>query len=308
MKKLGLIAFAMLAGLMSASVWATPVPSGSPRTYVSTNGRDQGACQNPCLTFQYALSQTSVGGEVIAVESGNFGPVTITNSVTIEAAPGVYAGITPVGSAAGVTVNGVSGANVVLRGLTIYGGSGGDGIDFNGGAALSVENCAINGVGGVSNGIAQTSSGKLSVKDTVISGSGDGVSLKATGAHASLSHVWLENGGNGLILTVGAVASISNSVISGNALPGIIVAFGADLNVESCLVANNGNIISPDIGAGILAEDGGTVLVSNSTVTNNATYGFYEQTSGTFDTRGNNTVAGNGTAPTFGTITPVGGV
>ena len=305
MKKLNLIALAMLVGLISSSAWAFPVPSGSPRTFVSISGRDQGGCQNPCLTFQYALSQTSVGGEVIAVDSGNFGPVTITNSVTIEAARGVYAGITPPASpGAGVTVNG---GTVILRGLTISGGSGGDGIDFNGGAALSVENCAINGVGGVSNGIAQTSSGKLSVKDTVISGSGDGVSLKATGAHASLSHVWLENGGNGLILTVGAVASISNSVISGNALPGIIVAFGADLNVESCLVANNGNIISPDIGAGILAEDGGTVLVSNSTVTNNATYGFYEQTSGTFDTRGNNTVAGNGTAPTSGTITTVGG-
>jgi len=294
MKKLGLIAFAMLAGLMSAPVWATPVPSGSPRTYVSTNGRDQGACQNPCLTFQYALSQTSVGGEVIAVESGNFGPVTITNSVTIEAAPGVYAGITPVGSAAGVTVNGVSGANVVLRGLTIYGGSGGDGIDFNSGAALSVENCVINGV--EASGISDSSSGNLFANDTVIRNcAGFGVQLYgSSAAHASLSHVWLENDLTGLLVNYG-VTSISNSVISGNTNDGIAVGASAEVNVESCQIANNGRN-----GIGIVS---GTVRVSNSTVTDNAGKGLY-QNGGTLYSRQNNTVAGN-SPDTSGTITPL---
>ena len=299
MKRLNLIALAMLVGLISSSAWAAPVLSGSPRTFVSISGRDQGSCQNPCLTFQYALSQTGVGGEVIAVDSGNFGPVTITNSVTIEAAPGVYAGITPVASNAGVTVNGISGASVVLRGLTIPGGSGGDGIDFNSGLALAVENCVINGV--IGNGINDTSSGNLSVKDTVIRNcGGDGVNLNASGAHASLSHVWLENNNvDGLEAPSGA-ASISNSVISDNSKNGIAVD-GGEVNVEGCQIANNGH-------DGVFA-DSGTARVSNSTVTDNDNCGF-DQFGGTFYSRQNNTVAGNdgGTCNAAGIITPFGGI
>jgi len=290
MKKLGLIAFAMLAGLMSAPVWATPVPSGSPRTYVSVNGRDQGACQNPCLTFQYALSQTSVGGEVIAVESGNFGPVTITNSVTIEAAPGVYAGITPVGSGAGVTVNG--GSSVVLRGLTIYGG-GGDGIYFDSGAALHVENCVISGVS--STGIFADSSGSLFVTDTVIRNNGDGISIGVlAGTHVTLNRIRLEKNSDDGLLVGEALVSISNSVISGNGQNGI--ENRGEVNVEGCLIANNGS-------AGIDALTTGTVRVSNSTVTDNAGKGLY-QNGGTLYSRQNNTVAGN-SPDTSGTITPL---
>ena len=260
--------------------------------YPSTPG-----CQtiaNPCQTFNYALSQTLPGGEVIAVASGAYAPATITHSVTIEAAPGVYAGITPVGSGAGVTVNGIAGTIVVLRGLTIQGGSG-DGIDFNSGAALHVENCVINGMG--SNGIADSSSGNLFVKDTVIRNCGTfGVQLYgSSAAHASLSHVWLENDLTGLLVNYG-VTSISNSVISGNTNDGIGAGASAEVNVESCQIANNGRN-----GIGIVS---GTIRVSNSTVTDNTKYGLY-QNGGTLYSRQNNTVAGNVGGDTSGTITPL---
>src|SRR5208282_1189897 len=218
----------------------------------------------------------------------NFGPVTITNSVTIEAAPGVYAGITPVASSAGVTVNGITGANVVLRGLTVYGGSG-DGIDFNSGAALSVENCVINGAG--NNGINHTSSGNLFVKNTVIRNCVDGVDLDSSGAHESLSHVWLQYNEEGLYASEGAT-SISNSVISGNGDDGMDVE-GGEVNVDSCQIANNGG---NGIGVG-----SGTARVSNSTVTDNKDAGL-DQAGGELDTFQNNTVAGNG-SPISGSIT-----
>ncbi len=116
MKKFSLIAIAVLAGLISAPAWAQ-----SPRTFVSSvpgQGSDAGSCtlQLPCVTLNRALSYTSPGGEVVVIASGSYAPVTIMQSVTIEAAPGVYAGITPVGEfGAGVVV---SGGTVVLRGLT----------------------------------------------------------------------------------------------------------------------------------------------------------------------------------------------
>ncbi len=289
MKKLNLLALAMLVGLISAPAWAA-----SPRTFVSaTRGNDQGNCSImfPCLTFNFAISQTSAGGEVIAVDSGNYAPATITTSVTIEAAPGVYVGITPVGPLGeGVTVNGIAGAVVVLRGLTIYGG-GLNGINFNSGAALTVEKCVINGL---FRGILH-SAGNLFVKDTVIRNcTSVGVALNPSASHASLSHVWLENGGDGIDAD-GGVATISNSVISGNSGYGIIVRGGVEANVEGCQIANN-------VDDGIRAMFG-TARVSSSTVTDNSGSAFAND-GGTFDTFGNNTVAGNG-SPNSGTITPL---
>ena len=293
MKKLSLIALAMLAGLISSPAWAKPpLPA---RTYVSPTGSDTmpypgtPGCQtigNPCQTFNYALSQTLPGGEVIAVASGSYAPVTITNSVTIEAAPGVYAGITPVGTGAGVTVNGTSGATVVLRGLTIQGGTG-DGIDFNSGAALSVENCVINGVG--DSGISHTSSGNLFVNDTVIRNcDNDGVNLNNSGAHESLSHVRLVGNSYGLSGLNGA-ASISDSVISGNIADGIVAGVGGGtprINVESCQISNNGT--------NGIEVDAGTIWLSNSTVTLNSGTGLYSNgVSASIFSRVNNTVVGN---------------
>jgi hypothetical protein len=302
-KKLNPIALAMLVGLISSSAWAVPVPPGSARTFVSaTSGRDAGPCtlQYPCLTFNYALSQTSWGGEVIAIASGSYAPVTITQSVTLEAAPGVYVGITAPASGAGVSVNGISGALVVLRGLTITQSSGGgNGINFTSGLALTVENCVINGNGSTENvgilNVAEDS--ELFVKDTVVHNFFIDVVIASPYTTASLSNVLLEgsledDGYAGLLVVAGA-ATISNSVI-GNSYDGIY-ADGGLVNVESCQVANNV--------FGVEVDDGGIATVSNSTVTDNFEVGLYND-GGTLYSRQNNTVAGNGT-PTSGTITPL---
>ena len=51
-----------------------------------STGIDQGTCPRtaPCLTFTYAVGQTPAGGEVVALDAGGFGPVTITKSITIS--------------------------------------------------------------------------------------------------------------------------------------------------------------------------------------------------------------------------------
>lgn len=60
------------------------------RTYVSVNGNDGNTgigcpVTAPCRSFVAALGVTSPYGEIVAVDSGDYSPVTITQSVTIKA-------------------------------------------------------------------------------------------------------------------------------------------------------------------------------------------------------------------------------
>src|SRR6202035_5770597 len=111
-------------------------------TWVSSTGSDTNACTRsaPCATFAGALAKTSAGGEIDVVDSGDYGPVTISQAVSIEAA-GVLATI-QVSSGNGITVTAGLNDVVVLRGLTLDGqGAANDGINFSTGASLYVENC-----------------------------------------------------------------------------------------------------------------------------------------------------------------------
>ncbi len=105
----------------------------------------------------------------------------------------------------------------------------------------------------------------------------------------------------GLFVSSGK-ASIADSVASGNTSVGIEAgapspSFTAEVNVESCLVANNA-------GNGIVSGPAttNTVRVSNSTVTDNATFGLEAESLGVLLSRTDNTVEGNGT-DTSGTST-----
>jgi Bacterial Ig-like domain (group 3) len=55
-------------------------------TWVSGDGDDNSDCSRaaPCQTFAGAIAKTAVGGEIYCLDSSNFGPVTITKSITID--------------------------------------------------------------------------------------------------------------------------------------------------------------------------------------------------------------------------------
>jgi parallel beta helix pectate lyase-like protein len=290
MKKLNVLGFAVVAMLLSANAWA-----GFAQTFVSGTGINTNTSCSvgaPCASIQVALNLTNPGGQVIVEGSGVFaGGFTISKSVTIEAAPGVAAVIT-----GGISASGT--LTLIFRGLEFEDGANGLAINDAPGFMLYVENCVFNGFSG--NGIYLTGGGELFVKNTVIRNTtNDGIYVGE--GVASLDRVTLEgNGGDGLEVNNGTV-SITNSVASGNASDGIIAdagsSFTAEVNVESCLVANN-------LGSGIVSNGGGTntVRVSNSTVTDNATYGLFASSPAVLQSRVNNTVEGNGTN-TLGTTT-----
>src|SRR5689334_20032246 len=103
-----------------------------PRTFVSGTGAGV-ACTRaaPCATFSAAHTATDVNGEINCLDAGDFGPLTITKSITIDCA-GTAAVIST--SGIGVTIN-TAGVVVRLRNLMIkgLGTDSGPGIKFTAG-------------------------------------------------------------------------------------------------------------------------------------------------------------------------------
>ena len=284
-----------LTCILLTFVAALPAMAG-PRTFVSGLGNDAnpGTREQPKRTFASALTVTDPGGEVVVLDPAGFGSSTllINKSVSIIVPGGIFGGIR-VDTGNAITVAAGSNDTVVLRGLTLNSGGGTNGIEFQSGAALHVENCIINGfTNGYGIFVPPGAGGlaRLFVKDTICRRNFTGVRCEA--GRASLDHVRLEQNANTALSAVsGSKVSIANSVASGNTTGLHSSGSAGELNIEACLVANT-------VFSGILSQSGATVRVSNSTVTNNGT-GLNNNS--TLVSRLNNTVQGN-TANKNGTI------
>jgi hypothetical protein len=139
--------FALTAAALVLVLATAPAYAAREHSFVASYGNDGNVCSylSPCATFQQALSVTVAGGEITAIDSDGFGPLNITQSVTITGAPGTEANVPPVSGASSIVVTG-SGINVILRNLTLNAaGSGYNGIDFQAGtgSSLTVINCTI---------------------------------------------------------------------------------------------------------------------------------------------------------------------
>ncbi len=268
----------------------------STRTWVSGVGDDANPCSRtaPCKTFTGALAKTTAGGEIDALDEGDFGPVTITGSVTID---GAGLGAITASGVNGIVVNAGSTDVVILRNLVINGllGSsstaGLNGVQFTGYGTLMIESCKIIGFG--TNGISfqPTVSGtKLSVKDTNI-GNITGAGINVTSGSVLLNGVHIDNAGKGVYNQGGAVNA--GDIYLTNAHYGFDQNGAGSMNLDEC-AASNGFI-------GIWAQ-GGTTTINNCEVTHNTTG--LSHTAGSLLSYGNNRVYGNSTngAPT-GTLT-----
>jgi len=265
---------------------------------------------------------------VIVLDSGGYGAVTITQSVALIAPTGVYAGISVFPGADGVTIA-TAGVNVVLRGLSINGQGGNNGINMTAGNSLTIENCVISNLGQY--GILVNAAANVNITDTIVR----------------------RNGLNGIVLQNGVKATITRAVVSGNANPGIYLyantpststvdiadstvdgngygiyatcdgstavlklsvrdsrivgnsyiglAAESDAGGAASLTASN-NMVSNN-GYGIVAFNAGAKIISTgNTVTGNINAGFINS-GAVFVSAGNNTVYANGA--NVGTITAI---
>jgi hypothetical protein len=120
--------------------------SAAQRTFVSASGNDANPCSRalPCRSFGTAFGQTDAGGEVVVLESGGYGRVTINQSVAVIAPAGVHATITAHSEVA-IHIATASTDVVILRGLYINGLGGTYGIYLTGGKTLHLENSVVSG-------------------------------------------------------------------------------------------------------------------------------------------------------------------
>jgi hypothetical protein len=142
----------LLCAVLSAVAFPvplTPAHAANTRSWVSSSGSDSNACTQaaPCLTFAHAIGQTSSGGEIDCLSGGDFGPVTITSSITIDCGAGQVGAIGVTMSSA-IDINTNSSAVIILRNLNLTGfpdaGSGIFTTGFSSGT-LIVQHCNISG-------------------------------------------------------------------------------------------------------------------------------------------------------------------
>src|SRR5215831_6540493 len=84
----------VLATALACSLGTAPAHARA-RGFVASYGNDANPCTfgSPCKTFQHAHDVVDAGGEVTAIDSAGFGPISINKSVSISSPSGVEAGI-----------------------------------------------------------------------------------------------------------------------------------------------------------------------------------------------------------------------
>jgi hypothetical protein len=296
---------ASIIPLLAAS---SPALATSSRTFVSGGGTDTGACttSDPCRTFAYALTQTEASGEIIVLSSAGYGTVTINKAVSIINTS-TFAGVT-VASGDGITISAGTTDSVTLRGLTVDGGgSGSNGIVFNTGGRLTIDQCDVmNFVGGgfiIGNGILiQPTSGNHNIvitNTTVSNNQYQGVNyFPPSGSTATagivIDHVSANSNNVGIAINNSfgasgtATASVSNSIASFNGGGGFYFA-----NVTASLDASNA---SSNSSYGVAANTGATLALGRSVLMNNTGYGL-DIAEGTVNSYKDNRIAGNGSGP-----------
>ena len=78
--------FITAALALAVTLPAVSAQAQAPRTFVSAAGSDSNPCSfaAPCRHFQAAVNATSAGGEVDALDPAGYGPIIITQAITIE--------------------------------------------------------------------------------------------------------------------------------------------------------------------------------------------------------------------------------
>jgi large repetitive protein len=294
------------AGGTSVTSAADKFTYGVTRTWVSGVGNDSNACDrtSPCLTFAAALANTTPGGEIDVLNAGDFGPLTITKSITIDNETSPIGGAS-VSTGSAITIQ--AGANDVinLHGLTLAGAGAVDGILITSAARVDIENCSIQGFG--SAGIAVSpASGAVEVKLANVTSAFNtsGIVIQpASGATAKVtiarSHVdnnlgaglQADGSGGGVVN-----AAVADSSLSANATNGALALGGAVLNLTHDAIAGNGS-------GGVASSGGATVTVGGSQIVNNATG--VSASGGTLISYGNNQLVGNGSAGRFTSTGPL---
>lgn len=254
----------LLAAILMA--FASPAFAQATRTWVSGVGDDVNPCSRtaPCKTFAGAISKTATNGEINVLDSGGFGSVNITKSITIDG-KGAHASILAA-NVNGIIING-AGITVTLRNLTINSANTttGNGIRIVNAAAVNIDRVTIENFGGA------------------MPNHGRGVSIETSAANVRVN-ITNSDFYNNLGVGIHSNPSAGNVIL---VVDGVRVAKGdfssIQLRANTKATINNSTLTQSRLGGGLTTElSTVAAYVSNSILSNNA-YGVFN---------------GNGGAPT----------
>ena len=299
---------AIAAALLACGLAAAPAQAGPNRTFVSGTGTDSGACSRtaPCRTFAFALSVTTAGGEIDTLDPAGYGPVTIIHAISIVNDGAGTAGITA-GSGNAITINAGASDSVHLRGLTLTGlGTGANGIQFNSGGNLAIENCVIWNFTSAGLNIAPSTTSTFSVSNTIASNNSNrGIWVQPTGSAVVtgvLNNVTANNNNEGIFVNGGATTAttlnvaivdsdVSNNAVSNSSGGGILALSSAGQATAAVMLRN---VLVSNNFTGLTAMENTIFRVAHSVVTGNGT-GLDRFVGGIIDSYGDNNINGNTT-------------
>jgi hypothetical protein len=233
---------------IAISVLAVSAAQG--QTWVSGTGNDNNPCTRtqPCKTFAGAYAKTAAGGEIDALDPGNYGAINITHSITIDGGDNQMAVIQNGINDAAINVSAAAGETVTLRNLKLRSSSSAAlGIVVNGGGyALHIEHCALSG---------------FSIAGIFVNSS-----TQASGTQFYLDGTVVRDGAIGLSVGGNVSATISNSRFLGNTSFGVIVD-GSGSNVAISDSEASGNIVGFDVNNA--SAPSSSLYLSNSIAANN---------------------------------------
>ena len=261
------------APLFLFAAFASALPA---HTWVSASGSDAntGTAISPYADFATAVANTAPGGIVSVMGPGDYGPLTITQSITIDGTGGGSIGFAGSGEAIYIDVG--ANTNIVLRNLNIDGG--GTGIDaiFIASAGTTnivnvvIDGCHLEGFAQIGVGLGSGSPTYVTVRNTTIQGGTIGVRTFQNGTagpvtaydHVLLDHVTIQGATTAGVFTRDGNVDISNSNIV-QSLVGIQADSSATLSVESTMITSNTN--------GVCIYSGSTVVLRNTDLYDNGT-------------------------------------
>jgi len=317
-------AMAKIATLLSIGfglgLAVAPAQAQLSRTFVSAaSGSDANNCDRltPCRTFQGAHDKTNDQGEIIVLDPGGYGGVTITKSISIVDDGVGEASVLVSGGATGIIIDSGAAGYVNLRGITIQGigFGGGTGLRFNSGFALTLTNCVVRNHTGTGIELFPTVTTEIAISNTLVADNGgDGIALMPSGlgvANALFNRIEVYNNSHrGVAVDTAASTAPANtifythvteSVVHNNLQAGFYIATSASLfnavspivMIDRSVVANNAFGINND------PARSGAVHVSQTTVTGNT-----KTRQGFLVSYGDNYIAGNGDGGPGGDFIP----
>jgi hypothetical protein len=195
MRKIALL-FTLFVTVLVWLLPAAPAQAQLVQTFVSGLGSDGNPCTitQPCQHFQAAVNATAAGGEVDALDPGDYGSFTISHAITIEGQGWSY--VAPPASGPGnptaIIINAGTGDTIKIRGVLLDGFDipASIGIIFNSGGRLEITDSVVGNFNNNEIIVYATTAMSLLISNTIVRGPGVGISLNANASGATITGVF----------------------------------------------------------------------------------------------------------------------